>query len=323
MKKNLFFMCMFILFLTLSICFIGCSENENINEKKQQPAVSWDLIKTKQDSIDITKLKNLLAIFETNCKYLRQYPEAIAKKEVQIIKYRKGENPSYTEREYGWLTEAVLSITIKDDAKLPSALTTAQGVTLNYFIGAGHTPGIVIMKDIAAVFYGVETSRIVNGKNTFIANDQYSIVDTIPIIFGESYSKINTLDDFINTYNKVSKDFNIKQISKQNLEKGASIDTLKYNLNDITKISAYFKQDEAHYFSSLSIKSNKDTDYKNIKFALTLIVSVIDTKNKSEIEKEVSAILSQQNQDAYTTSTGLVYKVYSTDDIISISITPQ
>ena len=324
MKQKLLFMRPYIFLTVLCICFLGCSENEKHKSNQTQTEnVSWNLVSTDAANINIENLKQLITIFETNCVGLRQYPEAVATKEIQVIKYRKGESPSYTEEKYGWLIEAVLSITIKKDAKLPSALRMASGVTLHYYVGAGHTPGIVIMKDVAALFYGVETSRIVNGKNTFIANEKYSIVDAVPIIFGEPYSKISTLDDFINTYNKVSKDFNIKQISKQILKKGASIDTLKYSLNDKTEVTAYFKQDEVHSFSSLSIKSNKDTDYKNVKFALTILVSVIDTRDKSEIEKEVAGILSRQNQNAYKTSTGLVYKVYSTDDIISISITPQ
>ena len=152
---------------------------EEAVEKPQ--TLNWSLVSTKSENIDAEILKNAIILFQNNCEGLQKYSNAVEKLEAQVVTYSKGANPSYTEERYGWLTELVLSISIKKDAKLPTALRMLPGVTLYYYLGAGHTPGVVMMKDESALFYGMAENKIVKGQNTFVRDDSYSIVDSIPI----------------------------------------------------------------------------------------------------------------------------------------------
>lgn len=152
---------------------------EEAAEKPQ--TLNWSLVSTKSENIDAEILKNAIILFQNNCEGLQKYSNAVEKLEAQVVTYSKGANPSYTEERYGWLTELVLTISIKKDAKLPTALRMLPGVTLYYYLGAGHTPGVVMMKDESALFYGMAENKIVKGQNTFVRDDSYSIVDSIPV----------------------------------------------------------------------------------------------------------------------------------------------
>jgi hypothetical protein len=321
MKKQAFFKGVYIMLIALCVCLMGCSENKKETDNQiQQKKISWDLVNTDAKNIDIENLKKLLIIFETSCKGLQQYQDVIEKKEIQVIKYRKGDNASYTEEKYGWLTEAVITLSVKKDAKLPSFLSMAKGVTLYYHAGAGHTPGLVITKDIAALFYGVDKNKITNGGNTFVAEKSYSIVDSI--ITYASYSKILTLDSFIQEYNKMAESYSITKVSNADIEKGASIDVLHWTSNTANEITVYFRQDDVRSFSSASIICNT-TSLENIKPILAALVSVIEGKIQDEIENEVINILSHKDKDDYRTNTGLLYKVRSRENGIAISMTAQ
>lgn len=156
--------------------------DEPAKETAQEPRhLSWTLVSTKSENIDAEILKNAIILFQNNCEGLQKYSNAVEKLEAQVVTYSKGANPSYTEERYGWLTELVLTISIKKDAKLPTALRMLPGVTLYYYLGAGHTPGVVMMKDESALFYGMAENKIVKGQNTFVRDDSYSIVDSIPV----------------------------------------------------------------------------------------------------------------------------------------------
>ena len=156
--------------------------DEPAKETAQEPRhLSWSLVSTKSENIDAEILKNAIILFQNNCEGLQKYSNAVEKLEAQVVTYSKGANPSYTEERYGWLTELVLTISIKKDAKLPTALQMLPGVTLYYYLGAGHTPGVVMMKDESALFYGMAENKIVKGQNTFVQDDSYSIVDSIPV----------------------------------------------------------------------------------------------------------------------------------------------
>ena len=156
--------------------------DEPAKETVQEPRhLSWTLVSPNAENIDAEVLKNAIIIFQNNCEGLQKYSNAVEKLEAQVVTYSKGANPSYTEERYGWLTELVLTISIKKDAKLPTALRMLPGVTLYYYLGAGHTPGVVMMKDESALFYGMAENKIVKGQNTFVRDDSYSIVDSIPV----------------------------------------------------------------------------------------------------------------------------------------------
>lgn len=321
MKKQAFSRGVYIMLTALCICLMGCSENKKETDNQiQQKKISWDLVNTDAKNIDVENLKKLLIVFETNCKGLQQYPDAIKTKEVQVIKYRKGDNSSYTEEKYGWLTEAVITLSVKDDAKLPSSLNMAKGVTLYYHAGAGHSPGLVITKDIAALFYGIEKNKITNGGNTFVAEQSYNIVDSI--ITYASYSKILTLDSFIQEYNKLAELYNITKVSNADIKAGASMDMLHWTSNTTNEIKVYFRQDDAHSFSSAFIICN-NTSLENIKQILAAFVSVIDGKTQDEIENEVINILSHKDKEDYRTNIGVLYKVRSREDGMAISMTAQ
>lgn len=156
--------------------------DEPAKETAQEPRhLSWTLVSTNAENIDAEILKNAIILFQNNCEGLQKYSNAVEKLEVQVVTYRKGGNPSYTEDKYGWLTEVTLTISIRKDAKLPAGLQRLPGVTLYYYLGAGHTPGVVMLKDESALFYGIPETQIKRGQNTFIKDDAYAIVDSIPV----------------------------------------------------------------------------------------------------------------------------------------------
>lgn len=171
-----------VILITVAIVGITLTKDDGVEEEVKKPqALNWSLVNTNSESIDVDILKKAIIIFQNNCEGLQKYYNAVEKLEAQVVTYRKGENPSYTEERYGWLTELVLIISIKKDAKLPSDLRMLPGVTLYYYLGAGHTPGIVMMKEESALFYGIAENKIVMGQNTFVQDDAYSIVDSIHV----------------------------------------------------------------------------------------------------------------------------------------------
>lgn len=171
-----------VILITVAIVGITLTKDDGVEEEVKKPqALNWSLVNTDSESIDVGFLKNAIIIFQNNCEGLQKYYNAVESLEAQVVTYRKGENPSYTEERYGWLTEVVLTISIKNDAKLPSDLRMLPGVTLYYYLGAGHTPGIVMMKEESALFYGVAENKIVMGQNTFVQDNAYSVVESIPI----------------------------------------------------------------------------------------------------------------------------------------------
>ena len=156
--------------------------DEPAKETVEKPqTLNWSLVSTKSENIDAEVLKNAIVLFQNNCEGLQKYSNAVEKLEAQVVTYSKGANPSYTEERYGWLTELTLTISIRKDAKLPAGLQRLPGVTLYYYLGAGHSPGVVMMKDESALFYGIPETQIKRGQNTFIRDDAYAIVDSIPI----------------------------------------------------------------------------------------------------------------------------------------------
>ena len=170
-----------IVLITVAIVGLTLTKDDKAEEVKKPQTLNWSLVSTKSENIDADVLKRAIIIFQNNCKGLQKYYNAVEKLEAQVVTYRKDENPSYTEERYGGLTELVLTISIKNDAKLPSDLRMLPGVTLYYYLGAGHTPGIVMMKAESALFYGIAENKIVKGQNTFVQDDAYSIVDSIPV----------------------------------------------------------------------------------------------------------------------------------------------
>ena len=170
-----------IVLITVAIVGLTLTKDDKAEEVKKPQALNWSLVSTKSENIDADVLKRAIVIFQNNCEGLQKYYNAVEKLEAQVVTYSKGANPSYTEERYGWLTELVLTISIKNDAKLPSDLRMLPGVTLYYYLGAGHTPGIVMMKAESALFYGIAENKIVKGQNTFVQDDAYSIVDSIPV----------------------------------------------------------------------------------------------------------------------------------------------
>ena len=170
-----------IVLITVAIVGLTLTKDDKAEEVKKPQALNWSLVSTKSENIDADVLKRAIVIFQNNCEGLQKYYNAVEKLEAQVVTYSKGANPSYTEERYGWLTELVLTISIKNDAKLPSDLRMLPGVTLYYYLGAGHTPGIVMMKAESALFYGITENKIVKGQNTFVQDDAYSIVDSIPV----------------------------------------------------------------------------------------------------------------------------------------------
>jgi len=53
------------------------------------------------------------------------------------------------------------------------------GHTLHYFIGGGKKPGLIMIKDVTALFFGVPASQINTDGYTFVNNEAFKIVDEL------------------------------------------------------------------------------------------------------------------------------------------------
>lgn len=158
---------------------------DNGNNASEVPAQTetteshWILTGTNVKSFDQEILETLLLTFQNHCKGWQQYPEAIESAEIKLSRWEKSDYEVYRQEDYGWYTEIELNIKIKDDAKLPTELRMVPGHTLYYFIGGGKKPGIEMLKDVSALFFGFKNGQFEKGKNTFVANDAYKIADEI------------------------------------------------------------------------------------------------------------------------------------------------
>lgn len=53
------------------------------------------------------------------------------------------------------------------------------GNTLHYYIGGGKKPGILMIKEVSALFLGVPESQIATEGSTFVSNEAFKIADEI------------------------------------------------------------------------------------------------------------------------------------------------
>lgn len=158
---------------------VGLSIDGQKEQKSQPPKITWSLTESSVKNIDTQKLKELLVAFQIACKGWTKYPEAIETAEITVRKFEKSKYESYTQEELGWYTEVELSIKIKNDAKLPTDLRMVPGHTLHYFIGGGKKPGLIMIKDVTALFFGVPASQINTDGHTFVNNEAFKIADEL------------------------------------------------------------------------------------------------------------------------------------------------
>ena len=158
---------------------IGLQFKHNDDPKNTPTKITWSLTESNVNNINKEKLKELLLYFQSQCDGWNKYSNAIEAAEISIRKFEKSKYESYTQEELGWYTEVELSIKIKNDAKLPTELRMVPGQTLHYFIGGGKKPGILMIKDVSALFLGVPESSIKPSTNTFVENEAYRITDEL------------------------------------------------------------------------------------------------------------------------------------------------
>ena len=158
---------------------IGLQFKHNDDPKNTPTKITWSLTESNVNNINKEKLKELLHYFQNQCDGWNKYPDAIESAEISIRKFEKSKYESYAQEELGWYTEVELSIKIKNDAKLPTELRMVPGHTLHYFIGGGKKPGILMIKDVSALFLGVPESSIKPSTNTFVENEAYRITDEL------------------------------------------------------------------------------------------------------------------------------------------------
>lgn len=158
---------------------IGLQFKHNDDPKNTPTKITWSLTESNVNNINKEKLKELLHYFQNQCGGWNKYPNAIESAEISIRRFEKSKHESYAQEELGWYTEVELSIKIKNDAKLPTELRMVPGHTLHYFIGGGKKPGILMIKDVTALFLGVPESSIKPSTNTFVENEAYRITDEL------------------------------------------------------------------------------------------------------------------------------------------------
>ena len=159
--------------------FLFFNEPEEKKVENVSPKITWSLTESSVKNIDTQKLKELLVAFQIACKGWTKYPEAIETAEITVRKFEKSKYESYKQEELGWYTEVELSIKIKNDAKLPTDLRMVPGHTLHYFIGGGKKPGLIMIKDVTALFFGVPASQINTDGHTFVNNEAFKIADEL------------------------------------------------------------------------------------------------------------------------------------------------
>ncbi len=62
---------------------------------------------------------------------------------------------NYRCQQYGWHREVVISLRVNNETRVIPAAYHAGGYTLTYFIGRGHSPGIVTQKDPGKLLCGM------------------------------------------------------------------------------------------------------------------------------------------------------------------------
>lgn len=152
------------------------------DEPKNTPAkITWSLAESNVKNINKDKLEELLYYFQSQCDGWNKYPNAIESAEISIRKFEKSKYELYAQEELGWYTEVELSIKIKNAANFPADLRMVPGHTLHYFIGGGKEPGILMIKDVSALFLGIPETSINPSTHTFVSNEAYRIADELVI----------------------------------------------------------------------------------------------------------------------------------------------
>lgn len=165
--------------IVIGIIELPPKDDNNSAQQAQPNHITWNVRGENVKSLDENKIKTLLYDFQEQCKGWTAYPEAIESAEATIRKFEKSKYESYAQETLGWYTEIELDIKIKDDAKFPTTLRMVPGNTLHYYIGGGKKPGILMIKEVSALFLGVPESQIATEGSTFVSNEAFKIADEI------------------------------------------------------------------------------------------------------------------------------------------------
>jgi hypothetical protein len=140
-------------------------------QEKKAASINWIVSKDSAVNLSNETLIQILSSFENHCAGLQKYPDAIESAKVDVRKSWQG----YPCDEYGWNNIIMIQVVIKNEADIP--IRGIGGNTLYYFIGGGNNPGIVIKKDVSALFYGFQSFK--ESEDSFISDTSYRKVDNL------------------------------------------------------------------------------------------------------------------------------------------------
>jgi hypothetical protein len=150
-----------VVLLSLGILLAGCSDGG----KKQ---LNWQYSSQLSASQKATAQK-VLELFQKKCTALEHYSAAVDS--AQVAYYTPA--MFYRGEAHGWKGELEITLTIKQDARLPTTLNRVAGHTLQYYVGAGSMTGILAQKAEAQAFYGMPVKQ---GEDSMVSDNDYLIV---------------------------------------------------------------------------------------------------------------------------------------------------
>jgi hypothetical protein len=150
--------------LVVGIALIGCSGGE-------KKTVTWQY-SPQLSSSQREAAQKVVEQFQKKCIGLQQYSDAV--ESAQVAYYAPAMN--YRAEAYGWKGELEITLTIKQDAKLSSDLSSVAGHTLQYYVGSGTTTGILTQKAEGQLFYGMPVN---NDGDSIAADAAYLSVSTL------------------------------------------------------------------------------------------------------------------------------------------------
>jgi len=163
-----------ILLLPLLLVITSCEKTDETHVERKE-SITWDVKIQDGLSAKTVILQEILSDFQGECKGIRDYTESV---EAITATISKNDVPySYRQEKYGWMNEIEIQIEVKENTHLP--WPRLNGHTLYYFIGGGENPGIDILKDESAIFFGISENEIEKGKDTFISVPAFAKVDLL------------------------------------------------------------------------------------------------------------------------------------------------
>ena len=152
------------------------SKDQHYQENPTESFVlTWNYNGEVDPDLQVELLEEILGDFYCMCKGLSEHPTAVESAKVSVTKLLSW--PTYQQETHNWGNVIEANIVIKKDADLP--WPRLNGHTLYYFIGGGENPGIDIMKDESALFFGLNENEFNANENNFVPAEVFRKVDSL------------------------------------------------------------------------------------------------------------------------------------------------